>query len=120
MAYAEIHDDEKGTTAAGVLHRAIAFYVGLSVKVECVISDNAFAYRHPAAFRAVIDTHGITQKFIRPHGPWTNGKVERPNRTLATEWAYAQPCEFLDRVVPRTPQPRRSFSWIRPFATTRS
>jgi transposase InsO family protein len=91
VAYAEIHDDEKGATAAGVLHRAIAFYAGLGVKVERVISDNAFAYRHSAAFRAVIDAHGITQKFIRPHCPWTNGKVERLNRTLATEWAYAQP-----------------------------
>lgn len=91
LAYAEIHDDEKGTTAAGVLERAIAFYAALGVTVERVISDNAFAYRHSAAFRAVIDAHGITQKFIKPHCPWTNGKVERLNRTLATEWAYARP-----------------------------
>ncbi len=33
---------------------------------------------------------GITQKFIKPHCPWQNGKVERFNRTLATEWAYRQ------------------------------
>jgi transposase InsO family protein len=91
VAYAEIHDDEKGATAAGVLERAITFYASLGVKVERVISDNAFAYRHSAAFRAVIDAHGITQKFIKPHCPWTNGKVERLNRTLATEWAYARP-----------------------------
>ena len=90
LAYAEIHDDEKGTTAAGVLERAIAFYAGLGVTVERVISDNAFAYRHSAAFRAVIDAHQIKQKFIKPHCPWTNGKVERLNRTLAAEWAYAQ------------------------------
>lgn len=90
LAYAEIHDDEKGATAAGVLERAIAFYATLGVTVERVISDNAFAYRRSSAFRAVIDTHGITQKFIRPHCPWTNGKVERLNRTLATEWAYAR------------------------------
>lgn len=91
VAYAEIHDDEKGTTAAGVLERAIAFYASLGVRVERVISDNAFAYRHSAAFRHVIDAHGIKQKFIRPHCPWTNGKVERLNRTLAAEWAYARP-----------------------------
>jgi transposase InsO family protein len=34
--------------------------------------------------------HGIVQKFIKPHCPWQNGKVERLNRTLATEWAYRQ------------------------------
>jgi transposase InsO family protein len=28
--------------------------------------------------------------FIRPHCPWQNGKVERYNRTLQTEWAYRQ------------------------------
>jgi len=91
VAYAEIHDDEKGATAAGVLERAIAFYAELGVRVERVISDNAFAYRHSTAFRGVITQHGITQKFIKPHCPWTNGKVERLNRTLATEWAYARP-----------------------------
>jgi transposase InsO family protein len=27
---------------------------------------------------------------IKPHCPWQNGKVERFNRTLQTEWAYRQ------------------------------
>jgi hypothetical protein len=26
----------------------------------------------------------------KPHCPWQNGKVERLNRTLVTEWAYRQ------------------------------
>ncbi|MFV0533580.1 MAG: IS481 family transposase [Cumulibacter sp.] len=91
VAYAEIHDDEKGVTAAGFLQRAIAFYARLGVTVERVITDNAFAYRHSAAFRDVLAEHAITQKFIRPHCPWTNGKIERLNRTLASEWAYARP-----------------------------
>lgn len=91
VAYAETHDDERGVTAAGFLERAIAFYATLGVTVERVISDNAFAYRKSAAFHRVIDAHHITQKFIKPHCPWTNGKVERLNRTLTTEWAYARP-----------------------------
>ncbi len=90
VAYAETHDDEKGTTAAAFLERAIAFYSTLGVTVERVISDNAFAYRHSTVFRGVLEGHNIKQKFIRPHCPWTNGKVERLNRTLATEWAYAR------------------------------
>ncbi|CAM3498737.1 hypothetical protein NODU109028_19710 [Nocardioides dubius] len=44
----------------------------------------------PFSLREVCVEHGITQKFIKPHCPWQNGKVERLNRTLATEWAYRQ------------------------------
>ena len=33
---------------------------------------------------------GARQVFIKPHCPWQNGKVERLNRTLQTEWAYRQ------------------------------
>ena len=91
VAYAEIHDDEKGVTAAGFLDRAIAFFAGVSVTVERVITDNALDYRHSAAFKDVLAAHSIAQIFIKPHCPWTKGKVERLNRTLATEWAYAQP-----------------------------
>lgn len=37
------------------------------------------------------DELGITQKFIRPTAPGKDGKVERLNRTLATEWAHRRP-----------------------------
>lgn len=66
-------------------------YATLGVRIERVITDNAFAYRHSVAFHDVAAAHGIQQRFIRPHCPWTNGKVERLNRTLATEWAYSRP-----------------------------
>ncbi|MDF2443102.1 MAG: hypothetical protein JWR01_1305 [Subtercola sp.] len=92
LAYAEIHDDEKGATAAGVLLRAAVFFASCGIPaIERVISDNAFAYRHSAAFKAAVAQLGAQQRFIKPHCPWTNGKVERLNRTLATEWAYARP-----------------------------
>ena len=91
LSYAEIHDDEKGETCAGVLTRAAAFFASCGIeKIERVISDNAFAYRNSRAFHDAVADLGAVQKFIKPHCPWTNGKVERLNRTLATEWAYRQ------------------------------
>lgn len=42
LAYAEIHDDETGTNAVGVLERAITFYATVGARLERVISDNAF------------------------------------------------------------------------------
>ncbi len=92
LAYAEVLPDEKGATAAGFLTRAAAhFEVAGITRIERVISDNAFAYRHSTAFRDAVAALGAEQRFIKPHCPWTNGKVERFNRTLQTEWAYHQP-----------------------------
>jgi transposase InsO family protein len=91
LAYAEIHADEKGPTCAGVLLRAAAFFAEHGIpQIERVISDNAFAYRKSAAFKNAVAQLGAEQRFIKPHCPWTNGKVERLNRTLATEWAYSR------------------------------
>lgn len=92
LAYAEIHPDEKGTTAAAFLLRAAGFFRAKGIrKIERIITDNAFAYRKSTAFKAAAAQIGARQQFIKPHCPWTNGKIERFNRTLATEWAYAKP-----------------------------
>jgi transposase InsO family protein len=92
LAYSEIHDDETAPTCAAFLARAGAYFArhGIAV-IERVMTDNAFAYRYGAAFIAVVTDMGARQKFIRPHCPWQNGKVERFNRTLQAEWAYRQP-----------------------------
>jgi transposase InsO family protein len=90
LAYAEILDDEKGTTCAGFLTRAAAFYAGHGITIERVITDNAKNYRISRDFAAAAAAVGARQKFIRPHCPWTNGKVERFNRTLGAEWAYSR------------------------------
>ncbi len=52
------------------------------------MTHNAFACRYSVGLKRVCATFGAIQKFIKPHCPWQNGKVERLNRTLATEWAY--------------------------------
>jgi len=97
LAYAEIHPDEKGSTAAGVLLRAAKFFASHGIAIREVISDHAFAYRHSADFKDAVAAIGARQLFIKPHCPWQNGKVERLNRTLATEWAYRQPYASNDQ-----------------------
>lgn len=92
LAYSEVLPDEKGPTCAGFLARAIAYFAvhGITTIGE-LMTDNAWAYRW--SLRDICATHGIRQIFIKPHCPWQNGKVERLNRTLQTEWAYR--CVFL-------------------------
>jgi transposase InsO family protein len=89
LAYSEILPDERGTTCAAFLARAAAYFAAHGIpRIERVMTDNAWAYRY--SLREVCASLGARQKFIKPHCPWQNGKVERLNRTLATEWAYRQ------------------------------
>lgn len=90
LAYSEIHADERAPTCADFFARAIDFFADHGVTIERLITDNAMAYRHGAKLRELLVDHRIAHKFIRPHCPWQNGKVERFNRTLASEWAYRQ------------------------------
>jgi transposase InsO family protein len=91
IAYAEVLPDEKGVTAAGFLLRAAGYFAEHNIEVREVLTDNAFAYRHSVAFQDAVGVLGAKQRFIKPHCPWQNGKVERFNRTLQAEWAYRQP-----------------------------
>jgi transposase InsO family protein len=89
LAYSEILPDEKGTTCAAFLQRAIDYFAGHGIhRLEQLMTDNAWAYRY--SLRDICAAHGIEQIFIKPHCPWQNGKVERLNRTLQTEWAYCR------------------------------
>ncbi len=97
LAYSEILPDEKGPTCAAFLERAAAYFAAKGItRIERVMTDNAFAYRYSADLKRVCAALGAKQKFIRPHCPWQNGKVERLNRTLANEWAYRQPFRSND------------------------
>jgi transposase InsO family protein len=88
LAFSEIHDDERADTCAEFFERAIEFFAAHGVTIERLMTDNAWSYRNGRQLRELLARHGIAHKFIRPHCPWQNGKVERFNRTLASEWAY--------------------------------
>jgi len=86
LAYSEILGDERKETAAAFWERANAFFHAAGITVTAVMTDNGSCYRS-RDFATALGT--IKHRWTRPYRPQTNGKVERFNRTLAAEWAYA-------------------------------
>ncbi len=87
LAYVEVLADERATTAAAFLRRALAFYASYGITVERVMTDNGGAYRssiHAIACRAL----GLAHLRTRAYRPQTNGKAERFIRTMLDGWAY--------------------------------
>jgi transposase InsO family protein len=91
LAYSEILDDERADTCTGFFARALDYFAAHGIsQVERLMTDNAFSYRNGHQLRELLAERAIKHKFIKPHCPWQNGKAERFNRTLQTEWAYCQ------------------------------
>lgn len=88
LAYTEILPDIKGQTCAEFWTRAKAFFEDHGIQVEAVMTDNWSGYTSKMFRAALGDVEHVR---IRPFRPQTNGKVERFNRTLVDEWAYARP-----------------------------
>ncbi|WP_447009788.1 IS481 family transposase [Saccharothrix hoggarensis] len=90
LAYTEILPDETKETAVAFWTRAQTFFQAGGITVKRVLTDNGSCYRSHL-WRDTLTHAGITHKRTRAYRPQTNGKVERFNRTLLDEWAYAQP-----------------------------
>jgi transposase InsO family protein len=91
LAYVEALPDERDLTCAEFLYRAVTWFHGHGVRVLRVLTDNAMVYRRGQNWRAVCVALGLRRRFTKPGCPWTNGKAERFNRTVLTEFAYNQP-----------------------------
>lgn len=88
FAYSEALDDEQAHTCAEFFERALGHFAAAGIYVERLMTDNHWSYTKSTKLAELLERHRIAHKLIRPHCPWQNGKVERFNRTLQTEWAY--------------------------------
>jgi transposase InsO family protein len=89
FAYSEILTDERASTCAAFFARALERFHQAGIHdVAAVMTDNHWSYTRSRDLASLLETRGITHVLIKPHCPWQNGKVERFNRTLQTEWAY--------------------------------
>jgi transposase InsO family protein len=88
LAYSEQLPDERKETAAAFWERARVFFADAGIAVRAVMTDNGSCYRSHDFARALGPE--VQHRRTRPYRPQTNGKVERFNRTIVTEWAYAQ------------------------------
>ena len=88
LAYSEFCPDEKATTALLFFKRARQWFADRGIMTHPVMTDNGSPYVS-RLWADTLESVDIGHVRIPPRQPQINGKVERFQRTLATEWAYA-------------------------------
>jgi transposase InsO family protein len=114
VAYVEALPDERDSTAAGFLYRAVTWFHHHGIQVLRLLTDNAKVYRVGTCWTAVCLALGLRRRFTKPRCPWTNGKAERFNRTLQTEYAYAHPWQSNQQRLNALPD------WVTHYNTQRA
>ena len=82
LAYSEIWTDETGTTCAGFLLRAAAYFAAHQIpRIERLITDNALAYRHSTAVKQAVAQLGAKIEFIEAALPLAKrqGRAVQPH-----------------------------------------
>jgi transposase InsO family protein len=91
LAYAEIHAAENKHSVSATLRRAVEWMRAQGCgPPQAVMSDNALCYVRSEPFRQTLAQLNARHIPIPPRTPRWNGKVERFNQTLDTEWAHAR------------------------------
>lgn len=113
VAFTRIMADEKKESAIAFLEASVAYYAGLGIIVERVMTDNGSCYRS-FAFRGACQRLGLKHIRTRPYTPKTNGKAERFIQSALREWAYAQAYENSNRRAEELPRWTHRYNWHRP------
>lgn len=115
VAFAKVMPCEKRQSAIAFLKQAVAYYRGLGVTVERVMTDNGSCYK-AFAFRRACKRLGLRHIRTKPYTPKTNGKAERFIQTSLREWAYAQAYPNSRERTAELPIWLHRYNWHRPHA----
>lgn len=84
LVYAELRGGIGNTDALAFLASAVAFFDARGIRVDRVLTDNAFRSTFTKACRAI----GIRHRRTKPYHPWTNGRAEAFIGTIQRECVY--------------------------------
>ena len=87
FAYAELHPEATRPVTTQMLSNLIE---AVPYRIHTVLTDNGLQFTHRPgtstysmhAFDRVCLANGIEHRLTQPNHPWTNGQVERMNRTI--------------------------------------
>jgi transposase InsO family protein len=119
IAFVQVMADQRKESAVAFLEAAVAYFAGLGVRVERVMTDNGSCYRSKM-FRAACTRLGLRQIFTRPYTPKTNGKAERFIQTALREWAYAQAYQSSHQRTVELPNWLHRYNWHRPHGSLKA
>ena len=113
VAFARVMPSERKDSAVPFLEAAVAYYAGLGVSVDRVMTDNGSCYKS-FAFRDACRRLGLKHIRTRAYTPKTNGKAERFIQTALREWAYARAYQNSRQRTDELPRWLHRYNWHRP------
>jgi len=116
VAYVAVRPDEQAASTLSFVAEAVAFFAEHGVRVERVMTDNAWTYTHSTSLAALLGSLGIRHLRTRPRRPQTNGKAERFIGTLQREWAYVRLFRSNDERLASLPGWVDAYNRCRPHA----
>ncbi len=101
LACSEVHGDEKAATCAGFLRRAAAFFTTCGIlRIERVLTDNAWPYRKSLAWRQALADLGATGKLTRIYRPQTTGKSNASTALCSMSGPTCSPTPATTNALP--------------------
>ena len=129
FVFAQLHEAANVKSAVGFLQALIE---AVPYTIHIVLTDNGIQFGDmpsrrtgPTAryrlhmFDRICREHGIEHRLTKPNHPWTNGQVERMNRTLkeatVRRYHYENPPAALESTSKPSSTPTTSLSASRPW-----